>query len=183
MQGTQWFKLDELELWEANPNEGDIGAIINSINEFGYNDVLAVWRGKIKGGNHRVMGLRQLLAGGYTLSEQDTQARQNGSGYEVTGMDVSHLSERDADRFALALNRTARLGHDNPAQLATLLQEIAAEDERLLAAIGYDAEYLDELLKELNPHFEPGSMEDQPRLDELQPVICPHCGKNIRDET
>lgn len=32
------------------------------------------------------------------------------------------------------------------------------------------------------PDFQPTSADEQPRLDQLAPVICPHCGKNTRDE-
>ncbi len=151
-QGTQWYNLDSLELWAENPNNGDQGAIITSVNKFGYNDVVVVYHGVVMGGNHRIIALRQLKQGGYVLSAKDTQARENGTGWQITGMDVSHLeTQQEANAFALALNRTARLGHDDPAMLAALLQDVAAQSDELLSSTGFDHEDLDDLLRELNP--------------------------------
>lgn len=170
-QGTQWYDLDELTLWEDNPNQGDIGSIITSINKHGYNDVVAVYNGVVKGGNHRVPALKQLRDGGYIPTHKDTQLRVNNGGtWQITGMDVSHFeTEQEANAFALALNRTTRLGQDDPVMLAALLQNIAAQDVALMESTGFDGDDLDALLEELNP-FEPptdaGAQVD--RASELQ---------------
>lgn len=150
-QGTTWFNIDDLMLWEDNPNQGDVGSIITSINEFGYNDVMAVYHGVVMGGNHRIQAVHQLLQGGYVPSERDTQLRAVNGHYEVTAMDVSHLeTQAEANAFALALNRTARLGYDDPAMLAALLQDIGAQDVKLMESAGYDGDDLDALLSSLS---------------------------------
>lgn len=169
-QGTRWYNLTDLQLWEENPNQGDQGAIITSINQHGYNDVIAVYHGTIMGGNHRLQALQQLLDGGYVPTHKDTQLRRENGDYQITGMDVSHFeTQAEANAFALALNRTARLGHDDPAMLAALLQDIAAQDVELMESTGFDGDDLDQLLNELTPFVPPvdeGAQVD--RATELQ---------------
>lgn len=182
MQGITWFPIHDLTLWDDNPNEGDVGAIINSIKQFGYNDVIAVYHGMIMGGNHRLKAVLQLLNSDYVLSERDTQLRLVNGNHEISAIDVSHLeTQTEANAFALALNRTARLGYDDPYQLTKLLKEIAASSEKLLISTGFDADDIEELLRGI-PDFQPVDGFEQPRLDEFDPIICPHCGKNTRDK-
>jgi hypothetical protein len=61
---------------------------------------------------------------------------------------------------ALGSQRGDRAGHDAGALLASL-----------------DAADLDALLQ--GPGFEPASAEDQSRLDEKAPIVCPSCGEEI----
>jgi site-specific DNA-methyltransferase (adenine-specific) len=153
---VQWRNLNDLHLWGDNPNQGDLGALLQSINRFGYNESIAIWNDRVQGGNHRVMALRQLWKGGWQPSDKDGAVRLNGDGLEVAVIDVSHLeSEQEANAFGIALNRTTRLGQDEPAQLAALLQDIAAVDEELFQASGYDGDDLDDLLREIGQFGEP----------------------------
>jgi hypothetical protein len=151
-KSVTWRKLDDLHLWGDNPNSGDLGTILQSVNRFGYNESIIVWNDRVQGGNHRVMALHQLWQGGWRPSERDRAVRMNGDGLEVATWDVSHLeSEQEANAFGIALNRTTRLGMDDPAKLAALLQDIAAVDESAFVASGYDGDDLDELLRGLSP--------------------------------
>jgi DNA modification methylase len=167
-----WLALDNLELWSSNPNQGDVGSIHASINRFGYNDVIAVWNGRVQGGNHRKIALHQLWQGGWRPSEKDRMARVNGDDVlEVAAVDVSHLeTEQEANAFGLALNRTTRLGIDDDRMLAALLQDISAVDDDLLVAAGYDGDDVDLLLADLgmqdDPPDDPGAQID--RAEELR---------------
>ncbi len=166
-----WRKLDDLQLWGDNPNQGDVGAILTSINRFGYNESIVVWYDRVQGGNHRVMALRQLWKGGWRPSDKDRAVRLNGDGLEVAAWDISHLeTEQEANAFGLALNRTTRRGVDDSAKLAALLQDIKAVDEQSFVASGYDGDDLDELLREIGqlgePPKDPGAQVD--RAGELQ---------------
>jgi hypothetical protein len=94
------------------------------------------------------------------------------------------MDEATSNAFALALNRTARLGHDDPAMLLALLQEIASKSEDLRESAGYDTDDVDELLylvslKDEEREGEDGNApEEFPSYDEDIPVqyCCPKCG-------
>lgn len=146
---TNWYNLDDLKLWDKNPNEGDVGAIITSIKRFGYNDTGVYWRGIVKGGNHRVKALLQLRKNGWKPNGTSACLRIDDNGnWQVALIDVSHMDEKTSDAFALALNRTTRLGQDDPQMLADLLQGLAV-DEELLKATAFDLDDLDDLLRDL----------------------------------
>lgn len=59
-----------------------------------------------------------------------------------------------------------------------LLRDVQTADADLM-------DMLSELAEDagiIPPDFQPVSMDEQSRLDQLDPVYCPHCGENIRDE-
>lgn len=141
--------LSELSVWERNYNEGDIGAISTSIATFGYNRSIAVWRdGIVIAGNHTLLALQWLYKQQADVP-QNVQVIDGEWWVQVT--DVSHLSEEAATAYAIADNRTAALANPDMEALTTLLQEVANYDDTLFAATGFDAETLDEMLRELNP--------------------------------
>lgn len=177
---SHWIDIDAVQLWSRNYQSGDVGAIMLSIQKFGFDNALRIWNGTVMAGNHSTIAVRQLLAGGW--QPFGGAIRSNGDKTEVLYVDISHLTYEQAQAFAVADNRTAQLAEPDDLLLVELLQEFAnSEDETLLQASGYDGDDLDNLLRDLNPQFEPVSADEQPRLDELQPIVCPHCGKNIRD--
>jgi DNA modification methylase len=116
---------------ERNVNEGDIGAIHESIGANGFYGRVLVQEStrKILAGKHRWLAARQ----------------QGATEIPVELLDVDDAT---AIRVMLADNRTARLGHDDEDALAALLQEIS-DDQGDLAGTGYDGDFLDELLSEL----------------------------------
>lgn len=168
--------ISELRLWSRNYRQGDIGAIITSIRTFGFNGALRVWRDNVViAGNHTLKALQEMQR-----SQEDAPhgVMVSAAGeWIVACVDVSHLSEHQAQAFAIADNRTAEIADNDDEQLAALLQEIALQDKALMAATGYDGDDLDAILTELNPHFEPMPLDEQPRLDKLDPqwVTCPKC--------
>jgi hypothetical protein len=180
-----WHDIDELQLWQRNPNEGDIGLISELIKKHGWNDTCHFWNGIIKGGNHSIMALRQLRKAGWHPDQSKFNSTclkiENGT-WSVALIDVSEMSEMESDAFGLSLNKSQRSGFDDPAALAELLQEIHNSGEIALEASGFSGDDLDQILFDLNPHFEPVGADEQPRLDELKPIICPHCGKDVRQD-
>lgn len=57
--------LSQLQPWERNYNRGDVDAIARSIQRFGFNGTLRVWRdGIVVAGNHGLAALRHLKAEG-----------------------------------------------------------------------------------------------------------------------
>ena len=125
-----------------NPNQGDYGAIEESIKQNGFFGALVVNRSTrhVLAGNHRLAVASQL---GYTE-------------LPVTWVDVDADSEK---RILLADNHTSRLGADNPAALAELLAELAATDKGL-AGTAFDADDLDQLLNDLAGMPQSGLLKD-----------------------
>ena len=142
-----------------NPNNGDYGAIEESIKANGFWGALVVNRRTchVLAGNHRLRVASDL---GY-------------SELPVTWVDVGPDDEK---RILLADNHTGRLGSDDPNALAELLAELAATDKGL-AGTAFSGDDLDQLLSDLvGPDFSPASIDEQGRLDEKQKCRCPKCG-------
>ena len=87
-------------------------------------------------------------------------------------------SEAKRRAYVIADNRLAETATWDKAMLATELQDLAALDFDL-GLVGFDGEELARLLED--PQFEPGTEDDQGKLDELAPkwVKCPHCGQEF----
>lgn len=155
----EMVEIGRLRASAFNPNQGDLGAIIESIQANGFYGSLVVRRGAC-----------DVLAGNYRLAAAKTL------GYErlpVTWVDVS---DDAAKRILLADNRTARLGNDDPNALAELLAELAGT-ERGLTGTGFAEEDLQTLLDDLSgPVFNPAGIDQQGRLDEKKKYTCPKCG-------
>lgn len=141
---TEWVSIDDLHGWEGNYNEGDIGAIITSLKEFGYNRSIAVWNGKVMAGNHTFMAMHQLRDQGYDLKGN---IRKGGDGrWEILVSDLSHLNEEQAVAYAVADNRTGELASPNIRRLADILKPMAERNMAMFRATGHDEDDLNELL-------------------------------------
>lgn len=169
---TIWVNLDEIELWQRNPNEGDIGAIVESIKDNGFNDTCHYWNGVVKAGNHSVVSLRQLRKNGWHPDQcelESTCLDVRGDGWYISMIDISHMSDAQSNALGLALNGTQRKGMDDPVKLAELLQEIHNDETVSLKATSFSEEDLDELLRDIGKIEvveDPGAQID--RAAELQ---------------
>jgi hypothetical protein len=125
------YPLGQLAVHPRNVNEGDAGAIYESIEANGFYGTIVVQKstGYILAGNHRFLVARQ----------------QEAATLPVCLVDVD---DDQALRILLADNRTTRLGIDNPAALAQLLQELLGTS-RGLEGTGYDRDAMDLLLSDL----------------------------------
>jgi len=86
-------------------------------------------------------------------------------------------SSIDAVAVAIADNRTAELAEWDSETLATLLDTLP---KGVMADTGFTDADLQTLLAGLTPpDFQPGSIDDQSRLDQKAPIECPHCGKEF----
>lgn len=140
----RWIDLDDVTLWDENPNEGDVGAIATSIRQFGFHGALQLWHKEVRGGNHTVKALRHLLAEGW--QPRGDGIRRLGRAVQVRYVDISELSEAEADAFGIALNRTTRLGYDDPEALLDLLSKIEPLDPHVFRATGYSKEDMDDII-------------------------------------
>ena len=84
------------------------------------------------------------------------------------------LSGIDRAAFAIADNRTAELAEWDTEVLASMLDQMDAE---IQAAAGFSEQEIAEIMAEIDPIFEPGTEDEQGKLDELKPkiVTCPEC--------
>jgi hypothetical protein len=141
----------------------DIPALMASLDRFGQRKPIVAKR--------EYRGLPNvIIAGCGTL----TAARRLGwSHIAVAWFDGS---DDDARAYAISDNRTAELSAWDAGQLVAL----QAEGLDLLA-LWHDDNDLGALLADAAPvpAFEESTDDEQPRLDQLAPIVCPHCGGEI----
>lgn len=149
--------IDDLHLLEGNPRRGDVQAVARSYERFGQRKPIVARRdGTVIAGNHQLLAARSL---GWTE-------------IAVVYVDDDDLT---ASAYALADNRTADLGTYDTEALADLIAEVSVDLDLLLAS-GYTTEDLDRLIAGAGeiPDFLPTD-DDQPRLDQRAPILCPKC--------
>ena len=180
--------LSELRMWEANYNQGDIGAIAQAISAFGFRGALRVWKDDmVIAGNHTLMALMSLKAQGPLPEDKRPPSinykwppvgviEQDGDWY-IKYIDCSDFNEVEAKAFAIADNEIARKATRDEAALAQLLIEIYQYDKLIGEATGLDAEGLDELIVDLSS-TPPSIPDDFKEYGEDIDVDykCPKCG-------
>ena len=146
--------VDDLTLHPANPREGDIGAIVTSIERNGwYGTIVAQASTRhVLAGNHRLQAARQL-------------------GIDEVPVWWVDCDDETALRILLADNRTSDLATNNDGLLTELLAGIAAQSVDDLLGTGYDGDDLDDLLGTPPPTEFPTYDEDIETDHE-----CPKCG-------
>lgn len=139
--------LDKLTTHPSNPRQGDIGAVVASIEAHGFYGALVVQRstGRILAGNHRYLAAKALAM----------------DAVPVTYVDVD---DELAHRILVADNRTSDLGTYDEAALAALLTELA-QSEAGLDGTGYDGDDLDQLLGDIAREDGDGSGSDGAKGD------------------
>lgn len=151
-EAVEMVAVGDLKLHPRNVNQGDTGAIHQSIERNGFYGTIVAQKstGHVLAGNHRLRAAQQ----------------SNATELPVVWVDVD---DDHALRILLADNRTTRLGVDDPEALADLLQEILS-DQGTLDGTGYDGDALDELLADLGREIDgpddPGAQID--RAEELR---------------
>lgn len=140
-------------------SDAQVAQISASIKEFGFtNPVLIDKDGGIIAGHGRVMAARKLKL------------------EEVPCIRLSHLTETQARALVIADNKLAmNAGWDD---------EMLALEFAELTELGFDLDltgFTAEEIDALTPDFEPGTEDDQGKLDQLDPkwIACPHCGKEF----
>ena len=137
-------------------DEKNLEAIKASLSRFGQRSPIIVQREgmTVRAGNGRLLAARSL-------------------GWKQIAAVVVDESSIDAVAFAIADNRTAELATWNNETLAQLLDTMPKD---VMPSTGFSEEDLAALLSGLNPSFGPALIDDQGRLDEIQPIVCPECG-------
>lgn len=148
--------ITDLEIHPDNPRQGDIGAIVTSIEQNGFYGTLVVQKNtsRVLAGNHRLqaaiaVGIKQVPV--YWVDVNDVEAR----------------------RILLADNRTSDLASYDDHQLLDILKGLMNEEAGLLGS-GFDADDIDDLINDLN-NEPPGGF---PTFDDNLETnhTCPKCG-------
>ena len=136
-------------------SDDQVAQIAASIKEFGFNNPVLLDGDKgIIAGHGRVLAARKLGL------------------KDVPTIELAHLSENQRKAYIIADNKLALNADWNMPTLAIELHGLNNEGFDL-GLIGFDADELTEIMFE--PDFEPGSEDDQGRLDQKTPVTCPKC--------
>lgn len=174
-QQIELVPIDSLTPHPDNPNQGDVGGIMESIALNGFNGAVIVSRRAdadvIIAGEHRWRALLGLQLDGWvdpmgSGHPYDTLPNCPPLGW-VPIVPIEGLSINGERKFLLADNRTAGLATNDNAALAELLTDLAQNDT-LLGTV-YDGDALDDLLASLAP---PEPEPKKPRA----PITCPKCG-------
>lgn len=142
-------------------SEKQVQQVAASIKEFGFTNPILIDEGN------------GIIAGHGRL-----QAAQMMGMDEVPTITLEGLTEAQRKAYVIADNKLAlNAGWDTTALTAEL--ERLKELDFDLDIVGFSTEELEAVLKE--PFFEPGTEEDQGKLDELDPkwIDCPNCGKEF----
>lgn len=171
-EGRLMYSLSQLQAWKRNYNRGDVHAIAASIQRWGFNGALRVWSGDdsqaptVIAGNHTYLALLQLKDEGADPPVH-VDVAPDGS-WQVACVDVSHLAYHEAEAFAIADNRVASLATHDDEKLALLLREISDQNPEDLAAIGYDLDDIENLLRRLGDLDDDRPAAPEARLDRLK---------------
>lgn len=137
-------------------SDGQVAQIAASIREFGFtNPVLIDAQGSIIAGHGRVLAARKLQLA------------------EVPCLRLSHLTETQKRAYIIADNKLAlNAGWDDELLKLELVDLHGADFD--MGLLGFDANEL-AIKMGLGADFEPGTEDDQGKLDEKAPIICPAC--------
>lgn len=97
------------------------------------------------------------------------------------------VSDAEADAMTLADNARGLQGVDDAAAVVAMATASFERDADIMRDMGYGAAELDALIKAAGdavlgdaPNFEPGTEDEQGRLDQIKPIICPECGHEFQ---
>ena len=140
-------------------DEAQVAQIAGSIKEFGFtNPVL------IDGENGIIAGHGRVMAAGKLGMDK------------VPCIRLGHLTETQKRAYVIADNKLAMNAGWDEEMLGLELADLREADFDL-GLIGFDADVIEAMLNPMEPNFEPGTEDDQGKLDEKSPIECPHCKK------
>lgn len=158
LQHETW-PIDKLVEYARNPRKNDhaVDRVAAAIREFGFRvPVVAKSDGTVVDGHLRLKAAKKL---GLT---------------EVPVVLADDMTDLQIKAFRLSVNKMAELAEWDDELLALELGELhAAEFD--MALLGFDASELS-IKMGMGADFTPGTEEDQGKLDEKSPTICPACG-------
>lgn len=136
---VQQVAVDDLIVHPENPRQGDIGAIITSIEQNGWYGTVVAQKstGFVLAGNHRLLAARSV-------------------GIDTVPVYWVDVDDNTARRILLADNRTAELASYDDERLAELLTTALDADD--LLGTGWTPEAVEDLLQSMS--IDEGSLDD-----------------------
>ena len=155
----EYWDIDKLIPYARNPRKNDdaVPKMAGLIKEFGFKVPVVIRSdGEVIDGHLRLKAARQLGM------------------KQVPVVLADEWTPAQVKAFRLAVNRSAEWAEWDDELLKLELDDLKLEDFDL-ELIGFDGVGFDA------PNFEPGTEDEQQRLDEHTPlfVTCPHCGKEF----
>lgn len=172
-----FLPLAQLECWPRNYRIGLVEEIAKSIARFGFNTTLRVWRGQVMAGNHAMKALQQLHAEGKPIPRGIIE--DPGGGWLAPCLIIDHLSETEAEAFAVVDNALSDRSQNDDQALLEVLADLARLDESAFEATGFTLDDLNQMAGYTEP-TEPSFQEAPPSfrpVDEQETEHrCPKCG-------
>ena len=160
---VETWDIDKLIPYAANPRKNDaaIGKVAASLKAYGFRQPIVVdSEGVIIVGHTRLKAAQTL-------------------GMTKVPVHVADLTDAEAKAYRIMDNRSSEEAEWDAALLQTEWEALESVDFDM-DLLGFDDGEIDELLGD-SPDFEPGTIDDQGKLDELSPkmVKCPHCSQTF----
>lgn len=159
-----WVDIDSISPDPRNANthpDKNLRAIEASLREHGQVEPLVVHNGIVIAGNGRLEVMHRL-------------------GYDRVWINrVDHMTYTQARRYAIEANRSAELAVWDMDVLESELSGLI-EDGVNLADIGFDDSDVDGIMGNFDI---PDDDEEQPRLDQREPIECPGCKTSFDPST
>ena len=151
--------ITEFRLLDGNPRRGDVASVKRSLVRFGQRKPIVVRAdGTVEAGNTTLKAALEL-------------------GWPELAAVLFDDDDAEAKAFALADNRTSELGTFDMDALAGMAADVHAADPELLEAASFSVDDLKRMLGEFEPED-----DDNTRLDELEPRLCPKCGYDTAND-
>jgi ParB-like chromosome segregation protein Spo0J len=181
----RYIPLTQARRWDENPKRHALDALVRSIETHGFGDPpkLDSTLGALVYGNGRTEALERMRQAGKE-PPRGIGVTEDGDWAVPVIFGVDAESRAAAVAFAIDHNNLTLLG--GGLGVEDLLQ--IWDEEALQRVLGdvpdagallasLDAGDVDALLR--GPSFEPVSADEQSRLDEKAPIVCPSCGEEI----
>lgn len=181
----RYIPLAQARRWDANPKKHDLDALIQSIETHGFGDP-PKYDSALEAlvyGNGRTEALEKMQQAG-KQPPRGIGLTDDGDWAVPLVFGVDAASRAAAVAFAIDHNNLTLLGGGlgvedflqiwDEEALQRVLGDLP-DAGTLLASLGQ--EDIDAFLQ--GPDFKPAAAEDQSRLDERDPIICPECGAEI----
>jgi len=159
----EYMALSKLQRALRNPKAHDLGLLDRSMKRFDYVDplVLNETTTRVVAGHGRLDTLERMKAAG---EEPPGRIRvENGEWYVPVVRGIRFESDTEAEAYLLASNQTVFAGGWDDPELAKVLADHASEDG-WSEGVGFDQDYIVELLRRIGADSGPVNVDDPDRL-------------------
>ena len=187
----RYVKLDDAVLWDRNPKQHDLEAIVHSIWRHGFRDasIFDGSLGAIAAGNGRLQAVRRGYDEGRT-PPLGIATDSDGAWFVPIQFGIDAESRVAAESFGVDHNNLTISGTHHfedmarmwdETELADLLVELRNEE---MMPVTVDSDDLDELLREMGNAGEPPNegADTEAQIGQKEQITCPHCGEEFDPE-